>query len=733
MSMAVEPPTAVEADEYTSITPGERSIIMPFRYQYEHEYKRVTRIAMLKGEICSAIFNYWKREKIEPPTTALFKQRLNAIMAFVRNNWRRPRRIQLDTSGTVSVRIHDLIWEFMPDKVEARIMELAKSDTPISYKDVRFLQYLNVAISEVRKKLSVPQIAWFDAKKEERRRLGNPPEKQLRIYHKDGALRVRKAAASQWLEMGMLQLTIGAVQEKDNRWVLEVYDNTALNMGVKTKSFCKLWPDEMQDIQRKFLQYLRHLDDLKHPDRPPTEPNMKGKHHTQIKNDPTTGFPRMPDPPADNSHQGWKELAPIMRNYLSAHYYLASGHKYVTAPFTAIESRCSDFIDVEYLPAGMVFKDPNYMNRDDIMKFIQQIRDRQTSGPMENVFRFKAYRDNRTTMMPALYNGSNATAEAAKDAEQQSTRRKKASKKKGKKAAKAQPSASDVAGSDHDEEMHMWNENGGDLTWMTLPGGRGENIAGPHATANKTINASTPDPNVGMVEVPEASIRSIADTSTTPPVVVPHTVPNIISAAHGSKLQNTAIHSNIPQPPLNNLAGNIEIDQQTYERIRENRPGLVLTAVNGPADGPPRYEVTRSIWDKYMSTIVVNAAASQNQSGGCPVLPNFTNSVIYDAVSMGPVGIVVSATPDAANRNTVHIGEDIPSTCIPAPHADPTRNGQGNRGRKRSSNNFIGKEATAGQGNRRGKKRGADDMAADEAESLGAKGSRARKPRVRES
>ncbi|KAF9471417.1 hypothetical protein BDN70DRAFT_901363 [Pholiota conissans] len=456
--------------DYAITTPAERRAIASFRPRYEAEYDRLARIHMLKHEICPMIFTYWRQNNLDPPDHTSFLKKIKkkkfsqAISHYVRNNWRRPRPLKVNGKGEVKVRIHDLVWETMSDKVEERIKDILKSDAPISRNDPAFLKHLNTAISDVRNAISPTELAQLQTIKAMRMKMGLPTEKQQRIYEKDGDMRVKKAASSNWLEMGMLQLTFGAVMNKQGQWVMEVHEHAAEHMGVIAKPFRKLWPKEIDDIESKFLQYIRHLNDLKHPNQPATEPNMMRRPDLQVVTSPGAP-PIMPPPPAPNVHQKTKELERILRVYLNDHYKLASGYQNMTAPYKEIAKCPSKFIDNEYLPPGFVFKDPTDMRREELLQFIEHLR------TLEDNFRFKAYLADRrgggaseANLAPARYDCSHLEAKTKTIAEQQQTRRKK------KKQAKTKTPITDPVIDEENLEMRLWNDPAGENADAILDG-----------------------------------------------------------------------------------------------------------------------------------------------------------------------------------------------------------------------------------------------------------------------
>ncbi|KAF9470933.1 hypothetical protein BDN70DRAFT_901731 [Pholiota conissans] len=568
MSESNEPPVGNASIDYMKVTTEERHLIMPFRHEYEHEYNRAARIGFLKDKICAAVFNLWKSRGIYAATEQLFDQKVEVINNYVRNNWRRPRKINTNTKGAVTVRIHDLIWERMPAKVERRIQELANSDTAIATNDDRFLQYFNTAIQDVRKTLSPGEVAQLKSIKEERQKIGNPPEKQNKIYQRDGPIRARRAASQLWMEMGMVQFALGAVRI-NGQWELEIYDQAAQHMEVNRRiSFRQMWPKVVDDLEQKYLQYLRYLYDLGHPTEPRTEPNIKDRPDLKVDHDTVSGLPIMPGPPPPDVYQLTKDLGTIIRLYLNSHYRLASGHLYQTAPYTAIIERTAEFIDPEYLPPGFEFKDPNYMNREQMLAFILHVRSRQGGSDYESAFRFKAYFKEKNGFMPALYNTSNADAVATKIAEKQQARQ-KGKKKKGKKGPRRRTENNNDGGTEiavgasgtmetdmtPDPEMNLW-----------------------HGFGNQEHFA----PEVqGFPEIPEGN-KNVAPPSLPPrPKPKPRTPPK-------AQKENQA-------PEY------VEIDETTYQRMRQVQEGLILTSINGPADGLPRYQVTRNLWELYIS------------------------------------------------------------------------------------------------------------------------------------
>jgi hypothetical protein len=80
-----------------------------------------------------------------------------------------------------------------------------------------------------------------------------------------------------------------------------------------------MWPDHVQDFEKKLLQYVRHLFDIKEPAAPKQAPEISPRYDLQVEKDPA-GYPIMPAPPPQDVPQGAKEQQKLVREYLNTHY-----------------------------------------------------------------------------------------------------------------------------------------------------------------------------------------------------------------------------------------------------------------------------------------------------------------------------------------------------------------------------------------------------------------------------
>ncbi|KAF9471108.1 hypothetical protein BDN70DRAFT_901606 [Pholiota conissans] len=550
------PQSSIDEDAL-KISEEERAQMNPFRARYENEYERPLHISMLKNEICQAVFDYWEASGLGPTTTHIFDEKVKRLMAFVRNNWRRPHPIRLNVQGKVNIRIHDLVWELMRDKVNARIREILNSPTDVSCQDANFFKTLNTAISDVRHKLSIPELTKLEKIKKERSTAGHPPEKQKKLYEKEGDVRCKRSMSALWLELGMVQLTFAAARNQKGQWVVEVYDQAAKLMGVTSSSFRQHWPQEVEDLESKYLQYVESLADLTNPTGTPTQTGIIDRSDLQVRID-DNGYPIMPAPPKQGVYQEAREVQKLFRTYLNKHYELASGFQYSSAPHALFDTERSVFIDEEYIPNTLVLKDVARMTRDEVLLVIDHIRGRQ-AVEVSTAFRFNVFKDRAGTMHPARYDRSHKVSKAAAVAAKQKTRRKKQKTGKGKGKKKALPV---VAEADDDDEQ-SWNMNVVDN--IELNPGTGASIDGTMMASGSGI---VPIDHQANSSRPKPRPRGIAST------------------------RETSSEENV-------IEGVLEIDEATYQNLRSVVGCPVLSPINGPNEGPPRYVVASAMWANY--------------------------------------------------------------------------------------------------------------------------------------
>lgn len=233
-------------------------------------------------------------------------------------------------------------------------------------------------------------------------------------------------------------------------------------------------------------------------------------------------------------NKSWTGPCPLI-----AYIGLASGHTKSQVPFTDLSKSPMEFIDTEYIPEGVIFKDPRNMLKQHIVDFCDNIRRRQIQYGTQEAFRFRKYYDGRG-MSNAEYGRRADHDKAATLAAKQRERRAAMSKSKGSSKKK------------------------------------GKNVRVAAAAAEST--------NSGEVLNQNQAERA-DDFSNIDPSLLPLPSPPSILLGHGIP----SPRSTPPEPERYVMVGFSEM-----ERLK--RHGYTgIPAINGPNQGPPMYSIPATV------------------------------------------------------------------------------------------------------------------------------------------
>ncbi|KAF7971662.1 hypothetical protein HWV62_20630 [Athelia sp. TMB] len=109
---------------------------------------------------------------------------------------------------------------------------------------------------------------------------------------------------------------------------------------------------------------------------------------TPTKLEYTGGFPVIPNPDA-LSH---KEMQAVLREFLTFHYYRASGNFRGPIPWGEVVPRISDYLDECYLPRGFIFCKPDHLRVKPCATLLKHLLSRQvTHGAGPDTFAWKCF------------------------------------------------------------------------------------------------------------------------------------------------------------------------------------------------------------------------------------------------------------------------------------------------------------------------------------------------------
>ncbi|KAJ3561765.1 hypothetical protein NP233_g9994 [Leucocoprinus birnbaumii] len=345
----------------------ERKIISKWKTEYKAAPSKEVQAHLFKDKILPAIFNFWTKDGSEPIIGECMDVRVKTLARWIANNW------QPDTkeSRGVTIRTHityiDIVCRDRMDAVLTKMMQLCDGECPEPGSVERFTLRTKAA-KLAYDHMSADEKATIDKAVAEARQFGGDLSLWHRTAAKKGDKRVQQWSKKSWLEMDMFTLT---------------YEDMAKNMGVTTSSFLVQYDDQITLMLRRLGEYIKSLQNLK---------NQSGI------------VPGIPD-----SSRRWiasvgkRKLVTLMREFLNAHYVLASGRKRKRVPFLTLEENASLFIEEEYLPASFAMKDPHNLRKEAMEAFFDLVQKRQMERGESDSFRFHAYEVEKGELVPAEY------------------------------------------------------------------------------------------------------------------------------------------------------------------------------------------------------------------------------------------------------------------------------------------------------------------------------------------
>ncbi|KAJ3551496.1 hypothetical protein NP233_g13069 [Leucocoprinus birnbaumii] len=387
----------------------EREIIGKWKTEYKAAPSKEVRAHLFKDKILPAIFNFWTKDGSEPIIGEHMDVRVKTLARWIANNWRPDTK----ESRGVTIRTHityiDIVCRDRMDAVLAEMTQLCDGECPEPGSVERFTLRTKAA-KLAYDHMSAEEKATIDKAVAEARQFGGDLSLWHRTAAKKGDKRVQQWSKKSWLEMGMFTLTFWGYFTEDGRYAVDVYEDMAKNMGVTTSSFLVQYDDQITLMLRRLGEYIKSLQNLKN--RSGIVPGISALDTwspADVLKYSAEGFPILPEdglPPL-----GKRKLVTLMREFLNAHYVLASGRKRKQVPFLTLEENASLFIEEEYLPASFAMKDPHNLRKEAIEAFFDLVRKRQMEKGESDSFRFHAYEVEKGELVPAEYPGTEQTSQ----------------------------------------------------------------------------------------------------------------------------------------------------------------------------------------------------------------------------------------------------------------------------------------------------------------------------------
>lgn len=173
-------------------------------------------------------------------------------------------------------------------------------------------------------------------------------------------------------------------------------------VGVTERCFEDEQSGKAHEIKRVWLDYVQNVLEEKSGG----APRINEKQVTEILTSPE-GFPIF-SPTFSPEKLSKREAEKLLRSFLRRNYgasvlsvdipalmvliALANGAQTEEVPYADIGKGIDQrrqFVDDVYLPDGFVLRDPHNIKREEIIRFLKHLQDRQANNPSANIFRFR--------------------------------------------------------------------------------------------------------------------------------------------------------------------------------------------------------------------------------------------------------------------------------------------------------------------------------------------------------
>ncbi|KAG6913916.1 hypothetical protein DXG01_003585 [Tephrocybe rancida] len=249
---------------------------------------------------------------------------IKELKEWTSNNWQKiaTAKDSNDMKVNISVIVECMFW----DRVDETLHDLVGVEE-LGQDPQREFQLRNCAIKMVRKSLSPEEMVSMNANKARVAAAGNPLEKQ----HVYGQSCIDADDKKWFMEMGMLSLSLVAWVDSNREFKVQAHNSMVFLKGSQKDTFVERNPNFMNEMLRKFLEYIFYLHDIAC-----VAPNIGGATtaiSTGVEGVPaespwqgavgtnSRGYPRLPNAfPALT-----KDLVKLCREYMNAQYSIASG------------------------------------------------------------------------------------------------------------------------------------------------------------------------------------------------------------------------------------------------------------------------------------------------------------------------------------------------------------------------------------------------------------------------
>ncbi|KAJ3484565.1 hypothetical protein NLJ89_g11969 [Agrocybe chaxingu] len=354
----------------SEFSPAERQVLNRYKSEYRNEPDEAARGQIFKEKVLVDFFNFLDKGGRAPEGDAAH------IGRFISNNWQL--RVSVKKKTNLKIRLIDVTPHEHGGKVEFALK--------------------NAALRRVLDGLTPAELAEVEQTKADWAEKGRSVTMQRQRTERFAIKRLRENGESMWKDMGILGLYIGVWKAVDGEEFIFMEDSMKTHLcHPRAQNFTMKNPALVRELKAKLLEYIAAVREdvvsiaaeagaaaggptVEHPD---LEIKLTDE-----------GFPivlPLLSPGALQQEQFKKEIEPVLRDYMNHHYYLASGRTRRHVAYDTVQANQDLFIESQYLPPGMIFKDPCSMRLQDVQQLLAFLRQCQQDVGPAAAFRWSRY------------------------------------------------------------------------------------------------------------------------------------------------------------------------------------------------------------------------------------------------------------------------------------------------------------------------------------------------------
>ncbi|KAG6904880.1 hypothetical protein DXG01_006480, partial [Tephrocybe rancida] len=238
----------------------EKEVIKAHKRVFEEARDTAGRDSVVQDMILPDLLAFYNRTK-HPRATAVEGNMsiVTELKEWMSNNWQKTATAK-DTKD-LKVNVAEIVDRLFRDRVDETLRGLIGVEE-LGQDPQREFQLWNHAIKTVRENLSTEEMMSVNAEKVQVATSGNPPEKQCMTADKHGQLRIEAEDKKRFMEMGMFSLSLVAWVDSTGQFKVQAHDTMVFLKGSRKETFRERNKDFVQEMLRKFLEYIFYLHDM---------------------------------------------------------------------------------------------------------------------------------------------------------------------------------------------------------------------------------------------------------------------------------------------------------------------------------------------------------------------------------------------------------------------------------------------------------------------------------------